>query len=142
LENELLCRLFIPFHDHFQSQLTSANGFLDADLLSDNLRPFARAVQRDHRTHTIGTMAHILGFARPGGTTLAASPLLTEFAQFIASRFGSVPTSEDFVSQIRIVAADYRNRAAHPDIIDVATAQICQQLVRALLPRLLESYPS
>jgi hypothetical protein len=72
---------------------------------------------------------------------MASSPLLSKFSQFVSSTFGSLPLSEEFVSEVRVVAEKYRNRAAHPDIVDLPTAQECQQLIRRILPRLLESYP-
>ncbi len=142
LENELLQRIFIPYHDDFHSRIAGVDKFLASDLDRDNVRPFARAIQRDNRDHTLGTMARILGMLRPGGNTMASSPLLSDFSDFVTSALGQTPTSREFVAHLEKVVTDYRNRSAHPDLIDVGAARDCQRAIRALLPQLLECYSS
>ena len=140
LENELLCRLFFEFQDDFRNRISDTATFLVNDLQNDKVRQFAHALQRDRRDHTLGTMARVLGFVRPGGRTLAASPLLTDLSQFLIARFGLRILSEDFVSQVQTLADDFRNRAAHPDILDCDKANECRQLVRGAMAHLLERY--
>lgn len=141
LENELLLRVFHAYHDDFNSRIADRAAFVAEDLQRTNVAKFAKSIRNDNRRHSMGDMVWVLDLARPGGSTLASSPLLGDFSRFAATTFGGELMSIEMTKQLKFIADQFRNRAAHPDIIGQSDARDCRDAVRQALIDLIGCYP-
>ncbi|QGQ21953.1 hypothetical protein F1728_04275 [Gimesia benthica] len=149
LENEILTKLFVTYHEDFNKRISNKECFLKSDLIdleSGDLHPktgkFAKALKNDQQKYTLGDMKWVMGLMKSGGKTLASSPLLQDFKAFSLKYFDERITQKDFLKMLTEITDDYRNKSAHPYLMGKSEADKCLQLVRRSLTDFLESYQS
>jgi SAM-dependent methyltransferase len=74
------------------------------------------------------------------GNTVEKSPLLSHFREFILKYFNSNFVDKEIFEKIKFVASEYRNKSAHPNLIDVPTAKVGREIIMGLIKSLLMNY--
>jgi len=137
IENEILKKLFITYH-----QLGLKHKNLDELLKNDLDHPktgkFARMVKRNKTNYTLGDMNFILSLLKEEGNTFRESILLQHFKNFSTHYFEQKLFEKEFIRGLNDITENYRNKAAHPNVINLSTAQQCQNLLRENLNYFLE----
>lgn len=77
---------------------------------------------------------------KPDGRTLAKSPLLQDFRNFVLTYFDQRVAEKQFLDQVQHINEEFRCKAAHPYLVTKATADDCLKRVRSALCELLDSY--
>lgn len=142
LENEILIKLFVNFHEDFVARIADKESFLKSDLENPKTGKFAKALKNDQRKHTLGDMKWVMNLMKSGGSTLASSPLLQDFKSYALKYFDERITQKQFLQLLGEINDDYRVKSAHPYLMDKSEADKCLQLVRRSLTDFLESYQS
>lgn len=142
LENEILIKLFDAYHTDFHGRTEDPERFLVDDLSDESRKTFrfAKMLKRDDRAYTLGEMSRIMQLIKPEGRTLRRSVVLQDFRAFALQRFQAQIVNEEYVERIQIICDDYRNRSAHPNILDAQVACRCQVVVRRALNEFLAGY--
>ncbi|MEH7309368.1 hypothetical protein [Neobacillus drentensis] len=135
LENEILQKLFIQFAIHIYQKIEDLEGFLKGDLENEKTKQFAKVILSSKNKDiedvkfTLGQMIRILEYTA-GKRTIKESPLLQEFKQFITQNFNETNIlSKDYLSNIKSITDDFRNRCAHPYKLNEEDAIQCKEIV-------------
>lgn len=146
LENEMLLKLFSTYHGDLKRRKTDINSLVAWDLKEETpgrKRPsarFADSVKKDNRRYTLGDMNFIMQLTKPGGDTLAASPLLQDFRAFVLRYFEAEVADKEFLDRIQRINVELRNKAAHPSLVSREMAEKCMSLVRLAICELLQAW--
>jgi len=139
-ENEILVKLFCAYHDDIIIRFTDIASFLATDLGIENTKRFAKCVLDDNRRYTLGDMNFTLQLLKPNGKTLASSPLLQDFRDFVPKYFDQKVAQKEFLDRIKLINEEFRTKAAHPYVLTKQTAVTCSSIIRSALSELLNSY--
>lgn len=139
-ENEILTKLFSSYHDDFAKRVTDVATFMATDLQIDKTMRFAKSVRDNNRRYTLGDMNFTMQLLKPGGRTLASSPLLLDFRNFVVTYFHQRVAEKQFLDQVQHINEEFRCKAAHPYLMTKAIADECLKIVRSALSELLDSY--
>lgn len=139
-ENEVLTKLFSAYHDDLAKRLTDVATFVAADFQIDNTKRFAKCVRDDNRRYTLGDMNFTMQLLKPSGRTLASSPLLQDFRNFVVTYFDERVAEKQFLDHVQHINEEFRCKAAHPYLMTKAIADECLTIVRLALSELLDSY--
>ena len=142
LENEILIKLFFAYHDFLEAEGTDRNELVADDRDNPKTKIFANSVRRDRRDYTLGTMKWVMGLMRTDGNTYRASPLLQNFRAFALQHFQENLLEKDYLDSIQSITDSYRNKAAHPNVLDGETARAFHREIKECLIGLLENYKS
>lgn len=140
LENEILKKLFEAYHVSLLANKTDRKNLIVSDIANEKTQMFAKFVERDRRDYTLGNMSAIMNFLKEGGNTLKGSPLLQNFRIFTLTYFNDKVLQKEFLDSINNITANYRNKSAHPYILNLETAKECQKLIRQILTEFLYNY--
>jgi hypothetical protein len=147
LENEILKKLFETYNDDLNSREKDIALFLSSDLeKNENGEPklksykFALYLKSENKKYTLGEMNFIMQLIKPGGKTLSKSALLQDFRQFTLKYFDERIVEKEYLDQINRITEDFRNKAAHPYILDIQIAQNCRTIIRKCLNEFLLCY--
>lgn len=139
LENEILKKLFEAYH---KSGLigVNKNNLTGYDIENDTKAcRFAKMIKYNKLTYTLGDMNFIMSLLKSSGNTLKNSKLLQHFRAFSLSYFENNILEKTFLSDLNNITSNYRNKAAHPNILGLQQAQECQALLRKNLNLFLEA---
>ena len=146
-ENEILKKLFCAYHDQAMKSIPDRPSFLKDDLAKDENKnwklsswKFAKNLLSDKRDYCLGDMSFIMQLLKPGGKTLAASPLLQDFRKFVVKYFDQRVAEKEFLERLQHINEEFRIKSAHPYLMNKATADDCLTIVRLALSELLDSY--
>lgn len=141
LENELLTKLFATYTRDLHARYpASTDVFLAKDLKNDKTAKFAKSLEKQQVTYTLGEMNFIMGLMKSGGQTLEASVVLQDFRSFVLQYFSERIVEKAYLDQIDRINQDFRCKAAHPYLLDAEVASRCRDQVRACLNELILSY--
>lgn len=146
LENEILNKLFSVYTDDIHSRIKDIASFLSEEFSEDKKKKrkktykFAGAILRNDISYTLGDMSFILNLMKESGDTLNGSVLLKDFREFSISHFGEHILENTYLQQIGTIVSDFRNKAAHPNILDAEVAQRCRIAVRECLNKWILNY--
>ena len=137
LENEILKKIFESYH---QLGLTGTNvdELINDDLTNEKTGKFANMVKKNNFKYTLGDMNFIMSLLKENGNTLKNSKLLKHFKGFVNSYFNNQILETEFLTDLKYTT-EYRNEAAHPHVISLDRAILCQKLLRKILNMFLES---
>lgn len=138
LENEILKKLFETYHSKGLSGI-NRDELIKVDLENQKTGKFAKMVERNKVTYTLGDMNFIMALLKQGGNTLNESPLLQHFRTYTISYFDEKIVEAEFLKDVNKLTNDFRNKAAHPYSINIELAKECQSLLRKSLNVFLES---
>lgn len=142
LENELLKKLFISYTLDFHNRINNPEGFLKTDLsdVKNKTFKFAQYVRKRSNKYTLGDMNFIMSLTKVDGNTLRESKLLQDFRDFTIKYFNESIVDTKFISQINKITEDFRNKSAHPYILEFEVAKKCREQVRSCLNELIINY--
>lgn len=135
LESELLEKVCVAYHVDVWQRYGDPEPLMGEDYWDrrSKVNRFARAVKQDRRTYALGEIVFNLKLLTPSGRSFQQSPLLQDFRGFVLTHFDPAVLSGAYLAQIDQIVRDYRNKAAHPHLLNLATAQACQAAVRDCL---------
>jgi predicted RNA methylase len=138
LENEIFKKLFEAYHqdgliDVDKEELTRE------DLSDTDTSIFAKMVLKNDLRYELGKMSRIMSYLKENGKTLSKSRLLQHFRAFTINYFDKRILEREFLQNLEEIRDDFRNKAAHPAILDLAVAKDCQFLLRKCLNDFLDS---
>ena len=150
LENEILNKLFSVYTNDIHSRIKDIADFLCEDLKEkykdkeeEKVNPtymFANAIKDHTIPYTLGQMLYILNSMKEGGGTLHRSALLKDFRAFVILHFGEHILEKTYLQQIAKINSEFRNKAAHPNILDAEIAQRCRIAVQQCLNEWILNY--
>jgi len=74
------------------------------------------------------------------GDMLSKSPFLSHFKKYLEKYFEKNIVEAEFLDKMKKIREEYRNKAAHPNIISLEEAQAGKQTIREMIITFLESY--
>lgn len=140
LENEILIKLFHAYHMHLISGNVDRNELTIYDIEIPSTQKFAKFIRADIRAYTLGDMNFILKLMKRGGKTLAGSRLLQDFKSFSTRYFEANVFEREFLDKITIIVDNYRNKAAHPNVLSNQIAQEFHNKIKECLSTLMDNY--
>jgi uncharacterized protein YoxC len=140
LENEILRKIFISYHNFLVSEKVDRDVLTEEALSNTKTNIFAKMVSKDNRKYTLGTMNMIMGMLKEGGKTLSVSSLLQDFKEFSNHYFQSHIWEEAYLKKVNRLVMDYRNKAAHPNLISQEQAIEFHELVKECLTEFMKGY--
>lgn len=135
LENEMLEKICVAYHEDVYGRYTDPEPLIGTDYANrqSTVNQFARAIKKNQPLYTLGQIHFNLNLLKPKGNTFKGSPLLQDFRTFLLYYFDDALLSQAYLDRIDTVIKSYRNKAAHPYLLNLATAQACQTAVRDCL---------
>lgn len=137
LENELLLKLFVSFHDY--SKANNIKELLEDGLRNNKTKKFATMLAKDDRKYTLGSMTYILGLLKPTGNTYTNSLLLQRFKSHIDRYLENNIIEKEYIKSLDLIISDYRNKAAHPSIIDIDLAKEFHEKIKIALSTFIDA---
>lgn len=138
LENEILKKLFEAYHFEGLKNV-GIEELISEDLQNEKTGRFAKMIKLNKTTYTMGDMHFTMSLLKEGGDTLKGSRLLQHFKEFVVKYFDNRILEKEFMKDLAKITNDFRNKAAHPYIIKLETANECKALLRKNLNVFLES---
>lgn len=152
LETELLNKVFKAYIDELKAKNTSIEVEFAWDFENkENGQPnnkntlrFAKHIKkcldldRSQWFFELGTMEVNLRYLT--GKTSKKSPILTDLKKFLLTYFEENILELEFLNELKRITNEYRNRAAHPNIITLDEAKKGRKEIQELLKQFLESY--
>jgi SAM-dependent methyltransferase len=138
-ENEILKKLFESYHLKGLTEVTIEDLVKEDIANNTKAMKFAKMVKSNKLTYTLGDMNFIMALLSPNGNTLKQSQLLQHFRSFVCQYFEDNILDKNFLTDLNNITSNYRNKAAHPHILDLVIAMECQKLIRKNLNLFLEA---
>ena len=138
LENEILKKLFITYHEEGLKDIM-IDEFVNPELEHLKTGKFAHKIKHNITNYTLGEMSFIVSMLKEKGNTLKESKILQHFRKFSLEYFEKQLFQKEFLCDLEDIRDNYRNKAAHPNVIDLSTAQNCQILLRKNLNYFLDN---
>ena len=152
LETELLNKIFKAYIDEFKATNTNIkvkfawdfekkeNGQPNNDktlIFVKNIEKYLN-LDRSQWFFELGTMEFNLRYLT--GKTSKKSPILIDFKKFLFTYFEENILELEFLNELKRITEEYRNRAAHSDIITLDEAKKGRKEIQELLKQFLEFY--
>jgi len=154
LENELLKKIFLSFHDHvnkmsekkFKSLFIWNKDGLNEKKLKEYqvfFNQFKTNIIKKREKYTLGDMRLILNLLpnsknKKGSTRFSISPLLKELNKFISNKIGQV--EPETIKRLEDLITNYRNKSAHVEIIDEEKALVFYQEFKIIMNKLIGKF--
>ncbi len=152
LETELLNKVFKAYIDELKANNTNIEVKFAWDFEkkennqpnNENTLRFSKHIKRcldldrSQWFFELGTMEVNLRYLT--GKTSKKSPILTDLKKFLLTYFEENILELEFLNELKRITEEYRNRAAHPDIITLDEAKKGRKEIQEILKQFLESY--
>tara|TARA_B110000046_G_C12990352_1_gene397583 strand:+ start:60 stop:1889 length:1830 start_codon:yes stop_codon:yes gene_type:complete len=152
LENEILQKVFRNYVQNLKDRNVSIEKDFEWDIslnekgkpINSNTFRFAKhlkkclSVERQKWFFELGSMYTYLKYLT--GKTISKSPLLQDLRTFLFKYFEEHVLETEFLLRIEAVTIEFRNKAAHPNRINVEDAERGKKELRSILKDLLEMY--
>ncbi len=138
LENEILIKLFNSYHEYLIRENIDRDNLTKNEFDNSKTVSFAKSVRKDDRKYTFGTMNFIISLLKKGGNTLSQSILLQNFKAYVNKYFEDNILEKQYLKKINSIVSDYRNKAAHPNIITANSAMEFHDLIKECLVEFVE----
>lgn len=154
LENELLNKIFISFHDHINK--TNKKDFDNlfnwdrVNLSEKKLKEYElffnflkNNIQKNRKKYTLGEMRLILNLLpnsknKKGSSRFNRSPLLKKLSEYISDKIGGFEA--ETIKQLENLINNYRNKSAHVDEIKEKEALIFYKDFKVLMNKLIGKF--
>jgi hypothetical protein len=140
LENEILKKLFALYHENFYTNLDLNADIIEEALKNRDTETFAKNLKYNKKTYTLGQMIWVMRLLKKQDPELQKLVLLSDFREFAYRYFRETIYDDGFQKQLATILNDFRNKAAHPHIMNEEPAMECRSVVRSALRELLENY--
>ena len=154
LENELLIKIFLSFHDHVNKMndkklkslfIWNKEGLNEKKIkeYESFFNPFKTNVIKNREKYTLGDMRLILNLLpnsknKKGSTRFNISPLLKELNQFILNKIGGIES--ETIKRLEDLIINYRNKSAHVDDIKEEKARIFYKEFKIIMNKLIGKF--
>jgi hypothetical protein len=154
LENELLKKIFLSFHDHINemndNELKSLfvwdkEGINEKKLKEYQIffNQFKTNILKSRKKYTLGDMRLILNLLpnsknKKGSIRYSISPLLKELNKFIKNKIGGIES--ETINRLENLIINYRNKSAHVDIIEEEKALIFYNEFKIIMNKLIGKF--
>lgn len=149
LECEILQKLFRAFVKDVKAKGYNVTARYADDLEKNELNhqekptyKFATSIKKymvkeeNQWSFELGTMQFVMNLVANGNN----SPILNDFKTFIEEKFNSSFINHEYVSELKDITKNYRNKSAHPDYISFDDAQKGKEEIRKALNEFLDNY--
>ncbi|TXD50454.1 MULTISPECIES: N-6 DNA methylase [unclassified Polaribacter] len=133
LENEILIKLFNTYHEYLITENVDRDKLTANEFANSKTVSFAKSVKKDDRKYTFGTMNFIISLLKKDGNTLSQSILLQNFKNYTNKYFADNILEKQYLKKLNRIVTDYRNKAAHPNIINQKSAMEFHELIKECL---------
>jgi len=140
LENEILVKLFNSYHEFLISENIDRDKLTINEFENSKTVSFAKSVKKDDRKYTFGTMNFIISLLKKDCNTLSQSLLLQNFKDYVDKFFESNILEKQYLKKLNIIVSEYRNKAAHPNIITATSAMKFHELIKECIIEFVEGY--
>jgi hypothetical protein len=155
VENEMLQKMFrayvqnlidrkVDLRSEFQWDFEkNENGKPNDENTSRFIKVIEKYIQKEKPNEwffELGTMFFILELIKGGGKTLKKSPLLQDIRKFLLENFQATMFEYDFIDKGKGISLEFRNKAAHPNIIDKESGESARKEIKEYLKRMMEMY--
>ncbi|MDQ7918451.1 N-6 DNA methylase [Mesonia sp. MT50] len=140
LENEILIKLFNSYHEFLINEKIDRDNLTANEFSNSKTVSFAKAIKKDDRKYTFGTMNFIIGLLKKDGNTLSQSKLLQNFKEYVNKYFESNILEKIYMKKLNTIVSEYRNKAAHPNIINAESAMEFHELIKESIIEFIEGY--
>lgn len=137
-ENEILKKLFETYHREGLLNV-DVNDLIKDDLANLKSGKFAKMLKQNKQTYTLGDMNFIMSLLKSNGNTLKQSKLLQHFRHFVLQYFNDNILEKTFLTDLNNITSNFRNKAAHPYLLNLTIALECKKLIRKNLNLFLEA---
>ena len=154
LENELLKKIFLSFHEHVNEmndiELKSLFVWNKEGLNEKKLKEyqiffnqFKTNILKNRKKYTLGDMRLILNLLpnsknKKGSIRYNISPLLKELNKFIKNKIGGIES--ETIKRLENLIINYRNKSAHVDIIEEEKALIFYNEFKIIMNKLIGKF--
>ncbi len=152
LENEILQKVFRNYVQNLKDRNIIIEKDFEWDMsLKENGKPINTNTfhlakhltkclrsEREKWFFELGSMYTYLNYLT--GKTISKSPLLQDLRSFLFNYFEENILEKEFLRRIEAVTKEFRNKAAHPNRIDIEDAERGKKELRSILKDLLEMY--
>lgn len=147
LENEFLEKIFKKYTLDVIERYSNKNDldvFLSSDraFCTDHTQQFVKAIAKAYRTnkpeYTLGQMQFVLNRMNDR-SVIKMSPLLQDFDKYLKKETNRKDFLEpSFIESIDEIVNKYRNPSAHPDKMDLKSAQRCKNMIPTKIDYLID----
>ena len=154
LENELLKKIFLSFHNHVNELneeekralfIWNKEGLGEKKIkeYQSYYKVFKLNIENNYDNYNLGYIRQTLSILpsiknKKGSERYRRSPLLIEFNNFLSLRMRRV--DEETLEKLRLLIKDYRNKSAHVGIIDSEKAMAFQNQYKYLMNTIIEKF--
>ena len=154
LENELLKKIFLSFHDHVNEMgddelkslfLWNKEGLNEKKIKEYQtfFNQFKTNILKNRKKYTLGDMRLILNLLpntknKKGSIRFNISPLLKELNKFIKNKIGGIES--ETIKRLENLIINYRNKSAHVDIIEEEKALIFYNEFKIIMNKLIGKF--
>ena len=154
LENELLKKIFLSFHDHVNEmnddELKSLFVWNKEGLNEKKLKEYQiffnqlkTNILKNRKKYTLGDMRLILNLLpnsknKKGSIRYNISPLLKKLNKFIKNKIGGIES--ETIKRLENLIINYRNKSAHVDIIEEEKALIFYNEFKIIMNKLIGKF--
>jgi hypothetical protein len=139
LENEILEKIFLKYNNVIQLERPNIDQVLKDARNNKKCNLFATNLLFNKTNYTLGQMYYVLALM-DGEISDNSTELLVRFKQYCAIHFDVDIVESAFCAALKLIIDKYRNKAAHPCIMDSELASKCLDSVREILNLFLEYY--
>lgn len=154
IENELLLKVFLPYHNHFFEtgkdieKMTQVLENIAPPLNSNKkrkvayeLRPFKNHLSRkENDKYTLGTMAAILKHMSEKKYSYTHTELLRDFEAYTNEKIVFSKNEKNFMENLESLNSDYRVKAAHPNLISFEKAREFHEMIKKTINQLIKFF--
>lgn len=141
LESEFLSKMFSVYLTNVQNRFINLNEFLSEDSKrGSKTKKFAGKIKENKSDFTLGEMKYTLSQLNTDSSDYQNSPLLQDFRKFILDNFQELIIGTEYLGDLKFVTDEYRNKAAHPYLLDAQAALECRMKIRDMMNKYFEYY--
>lgn len=154
IENELLLKVFLPYHNHFFEtgkdieKMTQVLENIAPPLNSKSkrkvafeLKPFkSHLSKKENDKYTLGTMAAILKHMSEKKYSYTHTELLRDFEAYTNEKIVFSKNEKNFMENLESLNSDYRVKAAHPNLISFEKAREFHEMIKKTINQLIKFF--
>jgi len=137
LENEIYFKVFDGYKTFLDLKGIDYKSYLNVDSYKNK---FLSDFLVHGKNLTLGQMQRILSDVYNKKYSILSSSIVADLTQYIELYLGEHVLESQYLEKINVVVKDYRNKSAHPHLLDLQIANRCRELIRECLSDLLINY--
>lgn len=138
IETELLKKIFSDYTVIVKKRIRNFDEIIKTESKINELNKFISKLKKGNTEYTLGEMNFIFKITNKHKNNNA---IITDFIKYLNERFeAGYLINNSFTSQINKITSDYRNKSAHPSILNLDIAEHCKLETRSLLNEILTNF--